>query len=174
MEAKYAARTLYWLALIVVSAIIASYLRRHCPRLGPALDWGAWTLGIVLVGYGFILNAIAGRTLRLHGHSKPAKRFEQPDRLVRAGLYSCARHPAQEGLILVGVGVSLLAGSLWGLIAAPLAVAGGLWFVVSVEEPEARRMFGEEYFEYEKEVPALSPQLLSPRCIVRGLRALSS
>lgn len=172
MEAKYAVRTLYWLALIVVSSLVAWFLRSHCPRPPAYADAASSIVGLILAVYGVLLNAIAGRTLRLYGHSRPSRRFQQPDRLVSVGLYSCSRHPAQNGLALLAAGAALLAGGAWGLLAAPIALAGGMWFILEVEEPEARRVFGNDYCDYERRVPAVSPALLSPRCIARGLRAV--
>lgn len=78
------------------------------------------------------------------------------------------RHPAQLGLIAVGVGVGLVSGLPGGLLAAAVPVAGGLAFVLVVEEPEARRLLGWAYHEYEERVPPFS---LDPRCLLRGIRA---
>jgi len=115
------------------------------------------------------LNAVAGRTLRLYGHSRPGPRFVAPDRLVDVGVYSCMRHPAQLGLMAIGVGLGLLAGTPASLLAVAVPVAGGLAFIVLVEEPEARRLLGRAYHEYEERVPAFS---LGPRCLLRGLGAI--
>ncbi len=78
------------------------------------------------------------------------------------------RHPAQLGLIAVGVGVGLLSGSPGSLLAAAVPVAGGLAFVLVVEEPEARRLLDWAYHEYEERVPPFS---LDPGCLLRGIRA---
>jgi len=161
--ARYALRAIYWLLLIVSPALIAGYM----PSTGDTIIPGRWrialaVLGAALIVLGIYLNAIAGRLLRIYGHTVRTRRFTAPDRLVRAGPYSCMRHPAQLGLILVGVGVGVITGRLVGMLSAFIPVSGGLLFILHVEEPEARRLLGYEYHEYEEEVPPFS---LNPKCL---------
>ena len=138
-------------------------------RLGGVAGVVLAGLGALLVAWGVLLNVVAGRTLRLYGHSGPAPRFTPPDVLVDVGVYSCMRHPAQLGLMLVGVGLGVASGSPCGVLASAVPVAGGLAFILLVEEPEARRLLGPAYHEYEERVPAFS---LSPGCVAAGLRAV--
>ncbi|MEB3806497.1 MAG: phosphatidylethanolamine N-methyltransferase family protein, partial [Desulfurococcales archaeon] len=128
-------------------------------------------LGVVLIIYGVVLNIVAGRTLRLYGHRGRVPRFTPPDRLVDRGIYSCMRHPAQLGLIMVGVGLGLASGTIQGILASAIPVAGGLLFILQVEEPEARRLLGPSYHEYEERVPALR---LTVRCLAKGWREIEN
>ncbi len=170
MQLKYLTRTLYWLIIIFIVPLISVVLGEK------AYPVKAWYLrlmleltGLLLIIYGIVLNIIAGRTLRIYGHSRNAPRFTQPDKLVDTGIYSCMRHPAQFGLIMFGVGASLMVPSAFSLVGIGIPVAGGLLFLMLVEEPEARRILGEEYCRYEARVP---PFTFSPRCLALGLESL--
>jgi protein-S-isoprenylcysteine O-methyltransferase Ste14 len=161
----YLWRGIYWLLLDATPLAVGAACGGRCSLTLPGpLRAGLAGVGGLLVVYGVILNVVAGRALRLHGHSGRVPRFTPPDRLVDVGVYSCMRHPAQLGLMLVGVGAGLLAGNPPALIASLAPVAGGLLFILVVEEPEARRLLGRAYHDYEERVPPF-------RLCLRGLRA---
>ena len=62
---------------------------------------------------------------------------ERGHRVISSGPYAWVRHPMYSGAILFFIGIPLLLGSLWGLIASPLLV---LMFAVrvSIEERTLR------------------------------------
>jgi protein-S-isoprenylcysteine O-methyltransferase Ste14 len=165
--AAYALRSVYWVLLDL--SPLAAPLACRGPGIPVWLAAPMRALGVSLIAWGVLLNVVAGRALRLYGHSTPGPRFRAPDRLVDVGVYSCMRHPAQLGLIMVGVGVGLLTGGLPGILATAIPIAGGLAFILLVEEPEARRLLGASYHEYEDRVPAFT---LDPRCTLAGVRVL--
>ncbi len=167
MDPKYALRALYWILLIVIPPVFGQYLNGFdLLVLSNNFTIVLTIIGIVLVLYGIVLNVVAGRTLRKYGHSHPARRFTQPDRLVRSGIYRCMRHPAQFGLILVGVGANLIVLGPAGVLLSGWIIAAGLLFIICVEEPEARSIFGEEYHLYEEKAPPVSLNIM---CIIRHL-----
>jgi len=61
-------------------------------------------MGVFLIFYGLILNAIGGRTLKKYGHFEIRKGIKKPERLVDMRIYSCMRYPAQFGPIFFGIG----------------------------------------------------------------------
>ncbi|MEB3760010.1 MAG: DUF1295 domain-containing protein [Desulfurococcales archaeon] len=167
MESKYALRALYWILLIVVPATLGSYLyEASLFSFSTIYTVMCRVIGMALVFYGIALNVMAGRALRKYGHSHPSKRFTQPDRLVKTGIYSCMRHPGQFGLILVSVGTSLIVAGILGILISGWIITAGLLFIIYVEEPEARSIFGEDYHLYEEKVPPISLNIL---CVIRQL-----
>ncbi len=162
---KYMLRAVYWLILIATPPALSHVLqtRCSCPPLPPTTKIILTGVGALLAVLGIYLNAVAGRLLRTHGHTRKTRRFTAPDKLVDTGVYSCMRHPAQLGLILIGVATGLASSTLIGLIAASIPIAGGLLFILYIEEPEARRLLGRAYHEYEERVPPFS---LRPSCLL--------
>ncbi len=160
---KFAYWPLLWLAAIVAPHAL---LGGSCRLEGVGLE-ASRLLGLILIAWATALTSVAGRTLRLYGHSEGGGFW--PDRLVKVGVYSCMRHPQHLGLALAAVGLGLLLASPVAIASSGWAVAGTLLFVLLVEEPECYLRFGREYLEYSMSVKAFS---LDPRCLLRGLRAL--
>ena len=84
---------------------------------------------------------------------------DPPKELVRQGLYRCVRNPMYLGVLGVLLGEAFHRGApvllLW-------AVFMGLLFNLSVffyEEPALKRMFGEPYEAYCREVPRWIPRM---------------
>jgi protein-S-isoprenylcysteine O-methyltransferase Ste14 len=162
---RYLWRAVYWLILDGTPLLVGLYCCRDCGMISSRLlTISLSIIGFILIIYGIILNIVAGRLLRLYGHSGSVPRFTPPDRLVDRGVYSCMRHPAQLGLIMVGIGVGLASGTLPGIISIGIPIGGGALFILLVEEPEARELLGSKYHEYEERVPPFS---LNPKCILR-------
>ena len=144
--------------------------------LGPPLAFG-WgprihglsgmileALGVVFIVYSLLLTSIAGRTLRLYGHTG---RSFWPDKLVDVGIYSCMRHPQHLGLSLFPVGLSLITAMPVVILASGWSVAGALAFVLILEEPDCLEKYGEAYVNYMRRVPPFS---LDVSCIVKGIK----
>ncbi|MGC8696578.1 MAG: methyltransferase family protein [Conexivisphaera sp.] len=156
---KFAYWPLAWVASLLTPALA-------CPqRLHGAAYWTSLALGIAIAAWGVAHVSVAGRTLRLLGHSQPGE-GPWPDRLVTSGIYSCMRHPQHMGLAAAPVGLALMSGYPAAMIGSGWAVAAALAFVLLVEEPECRSRFGRDYQEYASSVPPFS---LDPGCLARGL-----
>jgi protein-S-isoprenylcysteine O-methyltransferase Ste14 len=79
------------------------------------------------------------------------------DRLYRAGLYACCRHPLYANFVLLAVpGACLLANSWAALAAIPFAYLA-VRFFVRKEERGLIAAFGAEYERYKQEVNAIFP-----------------
>jgi len=126
-------------------------------------------LGIILLIYGLMLNAIAGKTLKKYGHMEIKKGIRKPDKLVTEGIYSCMRHPAQFGSIFFGIGISFLTLNILAILYAGWISAFALYFVLAIEERETIELFGEEYCEFLKRRKPFSPSL---RCLVLGIKSI--
>jgi len=95
-------------------------------------------------------------TFALVGRGTPAP-FDPPRRLVMQGPYGHVRNPMYLGAALALAGAALFyeTGVLWAYTAGFLVVMHLV--VVLYEEPTLRRMFGEQYEAYFREVPRWWP-----------------
>ena len=159
---KFAFWFSWWIAIVLVGI--------YAPA--PLPSWARWitaTLGIFLMAYGLLLNAIAGKTLKKYGHFEIRKGIRKPERLVTLGIYSCMRHPAQFGSIFFGWGLALLMSNPHSILLAGWYSFSALYFILAVEERESIKEFGEDYCRFLVERPPFTPSL---RCLREGLRAL--
>ena len=126
-------------------------------------------VGIVLMAYGLLLNAVAGRTLKKYGHFEIGKGIKKPEKLVTEGIYSCMRHPAQFGSIFFGIGISFITMNIFAVLYAGWVSFISLYFILSIEERETIKNFGEDYCRF---LVKRKPFTLSPRCLIRGIKVL--
>ncbi len=100
------------------------------------------------------LIAIVGLAIRAwaSGHIRKAST------LAVSGPYAYTRNPLYLGSFLMGVGFTIAAGVWWlALIFAVLFL--GIYFpVMRVEIEDMRRIFGDEFDEYERNVPLFMPR----------------
>jgi protein-S-isoprenylcysteine O-methyltransferase Ste14 len=68
--------------------------------------------------------------------------------LIQRGPFARSRNPLYVGLLVLSGGLSLLAGSLWGLIALPVEWALLRWGAVLPEEGYLAAKFGADYADY--------------------------
>ncbi len=126
-------------------------------------------LGVVLVFYGLLLNAVAGKTLKKFAHFDVKKGIRKSDMVVDFGIYSCMRHPALFGNIFFVVGLSMLSGKLIVVMFAGWLAASDLYFILAVEERETLERFGEEYCKFLAE---RKPFSFSISCLINGIKLL--
>ncbi len=158
-------RILFWFLLIFGGTAISLWGDAH---LFAAWRRGLfWHLSTALLG-GLLLFLVmraarhTGRILAQYGREGELPRLET-NRLVRADVYACMRHPMHLALFFAPLAIALLLGSpTFIFIVAPLEALLMVLLVILIEEPEARRKFGEAYRSYEAEVPRFN---LSPRCL---------
>ena len=81
----------------------------------------------------------------------------QGKKLVTEGVYSYLRHPQYAGLFLVTVGFLIQWPSLTTLILWPILMFS-YYRLALKEEKEMEKIFGAEYQEYKKKVPAFIPK----------------
>jgi protein-S-isoprenylcysteine O-methyltransferase Ste14 len=93
------------------------------------------------------------------GHGTPAP-IVPPKKLVVVGFYRYVRNPMYVGFFVGWIGLWVVFGrASWQAIAVAAAVVLGVaLFVQLYEEPTLRKMFGEEYQEYCRNVRRWLPR----------------
>ncbi len=107
-------------------------------------------LGGALLIAGLLLAASAIREMR-RMHTTPDP--DQPvTALVTSGPYRFTRNPIYLGFLLIYLGFTLLAGTLWGLILSPFLIGTITRWVIHAEEFYLEDKFEEEYAAYRARV----------------------
>lgn len=125
-----------------VPLVLLALLDRALPWRLPDIP-GRPLLGWLLVISGVALSASGAATFRRHGTTVIP--HHAVSRLVTSGPYRLTRNPMYVGLTVAYLGVSLLVGSWWPLVALPVLVVVVDRFVVAREESYLRARFGAEY-----------------------------
>lgn len=103
-------------------------------------------LGWIGVGAGGTLMLWA--TLAIWRHHTTVNPFRGASELVTDGPFAFSRNPIYLADMLVYCGVTLLIGSLWPLVLAPLVWAIMRFGVIAHEEAHLRARFDDAYCEY--------------------------
>ena len=104
---------------------------------------------------------ISGAWLAINGVKETSLKVAETHRtetIVTTGVYSVVRHPQYLGGLLAHTGISFLLSAWYSLFFTPLMVAL-IYLISRKEEIEMTREFGEEYEDYKKKVPMLTPRL---------------
>jgi protein-S-isoprenylcysteine O-methyltransferase Ste14 len=122
----------------------------------------SFIFGIILLRIVMKISRNTGKTLSKHGREGDIPRMET-NKLVKEGVYGCMRHPMHLGLILFPVSIAFIMGSIsFILLIAPVEIILIIIMIYLIEEPEAIKKFGEEYYEYKKSVPFFN---FKPECL---------
>ena len=87
------------------------------------------------------------------GHIRKAKE------LAISGPYAYTRSPLYLGSLILGIGFTIAAGVWWLALIFCVLFLGIYLPVMRVETEDIRAIFGEEFNEYERNVPLLIPRL---------------
>jgi len=92
------------------------------------------------------------------GDGSPSSTAGRTMKLVTTGIYRYSRNPSLFGKLLgfLAVGFALNSFSFCCIL-APLLLVGSLIEKVVRQEPQLVEMFGEDYIQYQKEVPLFIP-----------------
>jgi protein-S-isoprenylcysteine O-methyltransferase Ste14 len=105
------------------------------------------TIGTAIALIGLAIRAWAS------GHIRKAKT------LAVTGPYAYTRNPLYLGSFILGVGFTVASG-VWWLALLFIALFIGIYLpVMRVEADDIRRIFGEDFDEYERNVPVFIPRL---------------
>jgi protein-S-isoprenylcysteine O-methyltransferase Ste14 len=130
----------------VVLAFLLAWLIPLPLSVPPVLQ----TVGFLLVILGFLLGVAALIAFRRAGTTlQPRGRLA---RLVTSGIYGFSRNPVYLGFLLIVIGLSLDAGSYWGILLAPVLVILFNQFVIRPEEEFLASKFGEDFTSYKERV----------------------
>lgn len=103
--------------------------------------------GSVVALVGVLIRAWAS------GHIRKAKT------LAVSGPYAYTRNPLYVGSFIMGLGFTVAAGVWWLALLFAILFLGIYLPVMRVEIGDMRRIFGEEFDEYERNVPLFLPRL---------------
>ena len=137
-------------ALLWASRVPGSVLNE---RLFPWAPWQFWAAAAVTAG-GLAFTVWA--RLHLGRNWSGIVTIKQGHELVTTGPYSLVRHPIYTGLLVAFVGSALARDEWRGVLAVAIAWAA-LWRKLLLEERWMLEVFGEQYAEYRRRVPALIP-----------------
>jgi protein-S-isoprenylcysteine O-methyltransferase Ste14 len=131
---------------VVVGAVSASVLSRVAPTatIRPAAV-AAW-VGFGLLWCGIVLRLWSFRTLGRYFTFIVQTSADQP--VITEGPYRVIRHPSYAGFLLAIMGVGLLIGNWWSLVALTVATTCGLVFRIEVEERALLHNLGNDYRNY--------------------------
>src|SRR5512133_953432 len=101
--------------------------------------------GVLLIG-GFALDVFAVREMR-KAHTTPDP-HQPTTALVTGGPYRFTRNPIYLGFLLVFLGFTLLAGTLWGLLLSSFLIGTVTRWIIHAEENYLDRKFEGEYRAY--------------------------
>ncbi|MGE5072953.1 MAG: methyltransferase family protein [Anaerolineae bacterium] len=101
--------------------------------------------GLLLVG-GVALGASAVREMR-RAHTTPDP-HQPTTALVTRGPYRFTRNPIYLGFLMVFLGCTLLAGTLWGLLLTPFLIGTVTRWIIHAEENYLDEKFEDEYRAY--------------------------
>lgn len=143
------------LALVSSMVLLAIYWCSIVTNSPPVLSLTC--AGPLIFIAGILLRTVAMRQLGAYFRSDVSVPGHQ--QLVHDGIYRRLRHPSETGLLLIGLGVVVMYGSLpalalWLGIFMPLTLKR-----ISLEEHCLLAAFGEEYREYARRTGGLLPRL---------------
>ena len=101
---------------------------------------------LALVGLGVAMAGVW--EFRKHGTTVNPMRPKASLTIVESGIYRWTRNPMYLGMHLGLVGLAVLCGNLWGMVAAHAFVAYITRFQIAPEERALAERFGEPYANY--------------------------
>jgi len=130
--------------------------------LGLLVDRTApWPIGVewhpALVGAGFVIVA-CGLGLIVAGIATFRRArttifpLRSTTRIVDRGVYRFTRNPMYVGMCIAYIGLTLVANSVWPIVALPFAVVVVDRYVMRREERYLSAQFGEQYEQYRRRV----------------------
>lgn len=143
-------RTLVPPPLVYAVALFAAWwLHGRWPLdfdVGMAGRPAGWTLiGVGLAGFAWALAAI-------WGHRTTVNPYKAASNLVTRGPFAWSRNPIYVSDWFVYLGVTLLLGTAWPLLLAPLVWTVMRFGVIAHEEAHLTARFGDEYRVYQARV----------------------
>lgn len=147
---------------VVISTIFVSIWTWFLPRWmagGRLLSQpGPAAIVLMAIGGAIVLRCVFDFAWRGLGTPAP---FDPPRRLVVTGLYRWVRNPMYVGMGLFLIGEALLLPAIMREMLIMVAILWGVvtLFIMVYEEPTLRRMFGDEYQHYCRNVRRWVPRL---------------
>jgi protein-S-isoprenylcysteine O-methyltransferase Ste14 len=117
---------------------------------------------LIVAGISFVTGVILWlwtyEQLSRLGEGSPSPTAGRTMKLVKTGIYQYSRNPSLFGKLLGFLAVGFALNSMsFCLILTPLLLTGSLIEKVWRQEPQLVEIFGDEYLQYQKEVPLFIP-----------------
>ena len=144
---------------IVVAGVIPAGLAawEHAPARWPPPP-AVSIVSLMLLAAGLYLLASTNRLFATEGAGTLVP-WDPPSRLVLRGVYRHVRNPMITGVFLVILAEALALASAAVTLWFAFAVLVNLVYIPLSEEPGLVRRFGEDYREYQRNVPRWIPRL---------------
>ncbi|OQY00002.1 MAG: hypothetical protein B6I20_09380 [Bacteroidetes bacterium 4572_117] len=149
-------RIAIWILMIFGGGILSYYMDK---QLFPfILNDTRFHLISFIIGFNLLILVLrisknTGKILAKYGREGNLPRMNT-NKFVNKSIYKYMRHPMHLGLLFFPLSIALLLGSVsFILIIAPAEILFMLIMIKLVEEPEAKRKFGENYINYMKYTP---------------------
>lgn len=138
-------------APFIYAGFIAAALLLHMllplPAPLPRITRG---LGLAAVVGGLVLGVLA--VMRMRSAHTSVSPHRPTTSLVTDGPFRFTRNPIYVGFFLIFLGFTFLAGTLWGIVLAPLAPITVNYLVIGAEESYLDGKFADHYAEYKSRV----------------------
>ena len=139
---------------ITVLILVPGYIEKNwLPKSLPT-----FLAGILIMCAGLVLMVKTISSIIRIGDGTLAP-WSPTKKLVKTGLYAYVRNPMILGVLTVLIGESIAVSSenifIWACI---FFIVNNIFFFV-YEEPNLQKKFGDEYWEYKKNVPRWAPRL---------------
>lgn len=131
------------------------------PRYG-RLDTLALIPSFILLGVGALIYLCCAWDFSVKGLGTPAP-IDAPKNLVVNGLYRFARNPMYVGVFCLIASRVVYFWSFAVVLYLVFVATCVQLFIVLYEEPHLRKVFGEQYLEYCKQVPRWIPRFRATR-----------
>jgi protein-S-isoprenylcysteine O-methyltransferase Ste14 len=122
-------------------------------------DWRLWAPAVACYGLAAWIQMRIKKqlTFRVLAGAPELDADGKGGKLMSGGLYARMRHPRYVAVILGTIAWALFTNYLAMYVLVPVTVVG-LLLVVTIEERELARRFGEEYARYRETVPMFIPR----------------
>jgi protein-S-isoprenylcysteine O-methyltransferase Ste14 len=126
-----------------VALLLGWFLPISLPVWGAYVGWGATLFALIV--------ALGGLRALLRAQTSPSPHAPTTS-VVTTAVYRFSRNPIYLGYLLLVVGLPLIFGNGWGLIAAPVQVLLFNRLIIAHEEAYLARKFQNEYLNYKLQV----------------------
>ena len=131
---------------IFLGYLLSAFVLQWAAPFPTPWGWLLRVLGAVLVIGGLLLGGSAIFEMR-KAHTTPDPHLPTTA-LVTWGPYRFTRNPIYLGFLLIFLGFTLLAGTVWGLILSPFLIGTITHRIIRMEEAYLSQKFKGEYDQY--------------------------
>lgn len=128
---------------LVAAFLLGWLVPINLPQWMEFIGWG-----VVVFGLGV---AFGGLRQLIRAHTSPDPRAPTTS-VVTTGVYRITRNPIYLGYFCMTLGVPLIFGNVWGLVAAPIQAYLFNRLIITREESYLSGKFGQDYLDYTSKV----------------------